>query len=435
MNAKLFLLTMLTVGMVFFSGCSDDDDDKSVLTVTESLTFTADGGEQSITVNSSDAWTLTQPDSWLTVSPASGQGGLTTVTVTVPASKNDIRTATLTFTNNSGLTATTKVTQGAYEGMPVVTTSTTVTALEGTTATLSGSYTFDGFQVPAAVGIAYKLVSENEFTNVAAAEVSKDFSVEITDLTPGAEYKYKAYVKMGESYIYGEEAGFTVPSLVDILFYESFDGGYNADTKTYTDGIAWSYRDNKMNDFDALGGFIRQGQPNVTYKIETDWSSAGMKGGFYNANSANNGWCSADLSLYPFDYPNEGTPYYEGASGNWGVFNSRNGDWFFVISNLDFSGASNLKLSCGVSDGPHEGASAHLNNEYFKIQVSSDGEHWSDITYTSTGSTSAPAWKFVETTGEITNTITSIRFSANYPQEEGGSARIKIDDIKVVGNK
>jgi hypothetical protein len=89
----------------------------------DALGFTADGGEQTITIASNVDWTVTGSNgskSWLTISPASGSND-GTVTVTVDVNKSAAqRTATITV-SGSGVTAQTiGITQAPKKDTPSV---------------------------------------------------------------------------------------------------------------------------------------------------------------------------------------------------------------------------------------------------------------------------------------------------------------------------
>jgi hypothetical protein len=76
-----------------------------------SLTFTAAGGSQNITLTTNVGWTATGSATWVSVSPASGSNS-GTVSVTAAANTGDARTATITLTGG-GITQTVSVSQAA----------------------------------------------------------------------------------------------------------------------------------------------------------------------------------------------------------------------------------------------------------------------------------------------------------------------------------
>lgn len=72
------------------------------------------GGSFTVNVTSSEDWTATPSDSWITVSPSSGESGVTAVTVTIPQSYSlSARTGTVSFAI-IGDSKTLSITQSAY---------------------------------------------------------------------------------------------------------------------------------------------------------------------------------------------------------------------------------------------------------------------------------------------------------------------------------
>lgn len=87
---------------------------------------------------------------------------------------------------------------------------------DGTTATLNGEYitaNLDGSET-IAVGFDYKLTSATDYTTVTAT-VAKSFKYDLTGLTNGEEYTYRAWASLdgGTTKVYGETKTFT-PSKV-----------------------------------------------------------------------------------------------------------------------------------------------------------------------------------------------------------------------------
>ncbi len=95
------------------------------------------------------------------------------------------------------------------EPAPKVTTTAPATSVGDNTATVGGSYTYTGSQTISKVGVAYKTASDPDFTEVDAASVTSPFTVDLTGLTLGTMYNYKAYVKIGSDTYYGNEETFT----------------------------------------------------------------------------------------------------------------------------------------------------------------------------------------------------------------------------------
>ena len=64
----------------------------------EEIEFEAEGGEQTITVTSSDSWKLTTDSDWITTSAKSGENGSTVNIIVGYTISDEIRTGTITFT-------------------------------------------------------------------------------------------------------------------------------------------------------------------------------------------------------------------------------------------------------------------------------------------------------------------------------------------------
>lgn len=70
------ILTIMMVGLLSVSliSCGDDDDPDSVSVNMPSVSLSASGGMQAVSVTSNTKWTATSNASWLTVSPMQGSG-------------------------------------------------------------------------------------------------------------------------------------------------------------------------------------------------------------------------------------------------------------------------------------------------------------------------------------------------------------------------
>ena len=104
MKFKAFLIA--AAALACFASCqkaattTEDLGDPSIDLSTESLNFTQDAGEQTITVTSSRAWKVQGLADWVSVTPASGEASAKaqSVTVAVLANTEMDRNVTLTFT-------------------------------------------------------------------------------------------------------------------------------------------------------------------------------------------------------------------------------------------------------------------------------------------------------------------------------------------------
>ena len=104
MKFKAFLIA--AAALACFASCqkaattTEDLGDPRIYLSTESLNFTQDAGEQTITVTSSRAWKVQGLADWVSVTPASGEASAKaqSVTVAVLANTEMDRNVTLTFT-------------------------------------------------------------------------------------------------------------------------------------------------------------------------------------------------------------------------------------------------------------------------------------------------------------------------------------------------
>lgn len=99
---------------------------------------------------------------------------------------------------------------GAAEAVVEVLTVTTgeATDVTATTATVAGSYS-GVTEVPAEVGVEYRLSGAADYTKVAAAAVAETFTVALSELVEESSYDYRAYAVQGEQTTYGEVKTFT----------------------------------------------------------------------------------------------------------------------------------------------------------------------------------------------------------------------------------
>ncbi|MDD3568608.1 MAG: X2-like carbohydrate binding domain-containing protein [Bacteroidales bacterium] len=117
---------------------------------------------------------------------------------------------------------------------------------------------------------------------------------------------------------------------------------------------------------------------------------------------------------------------YDGASGNRNIFLTNAGDPTFIISNINTSSFSELKLEFGLRKSTVASDATHL-----RIEVSEDGENFNLLGFpaqpTGSGTTN---WRLIEVTeGTIPSTESlTIKFT-----NIAGEAQINIDDIHLYG--
>lgn len=116
---------------------------------------------------------------------------------------------------------------------------------------------------------------------------------------------------------------------------------------------------------------------------------------------------------------------YTGASGSGNVFITNVLDRNFLISGINTTGYENLQLSLG-----HYKSTTAGNNE-LKIEVSSDGTNFTELTYTRATGTGTANWILVSPSGTIPSTSNlTIKFT-----QTSTTTQFRIDDIKITGTE
>ena len=120
---RLLAFLLCLTALLFLDSCKKEP----LLTLSgpSTLDLGADGGSGSITFTSNSAWTATPSDSWVSVSPASGQASDSPITISVKVERNtgyDNRSATVRIDAN-GLTQSVTLHQQAGSGLMLPTAS------------------------------------------------------------------------------------------------------------------------------------------------------------------------------------------------------------------------------------------------------------------------------------------------------------------------
>ncbi|MBO7204496.1 MAG: hypothetical protein J6V29_06020 [Bacteroidales bacterium] len=117
------------------------------------------------------------------------------------------------------------MTGARFKGRPTVVTNDAVVSEDMTSATLSGSYTYDGEDADITeVGFAVMTSAEEEFTYT-SVEKAAEFEYVLEDLQAATTYKYKAYIKIGERVYEGAEKSFATSSSEYTPIAQVEDGG------------------------------------------------------------------------------------------------------------------------------------------------------------------------------------------------------------------
>lgn len=90
------------------------------------------------------------------------------------------------------------------------------TSIGSNSAKLKGSYS-GVTTAPTEVGIEYRLYGGSDYTKKAAAQVSTDFEVEVTDLVEETQYEFRAYAVWNGETVYGSEMTFVTNAAVETV--------------------------------------------------------------------------------------------------------------------------------------------------------------------------------------------------------------------------
>jgi len=120
MKLRYFIPSLVAVVAAVFTGCSDDKDPTYLNEVKVSSSYVAipaTGGSTSINVSAVDSWSISNAPSWLSISPASGNSGESTITFSAGGSE-EARSCELLLTC-AGKTQRINVLQYVEEKAPV----------------------------------------------------------------------------------------------------------------------------------------------------------------------------------------------------------------------------------------------------------------------------------------------------------------------------
>ena len=129
---RILLIVSVLVAACAVSCQKETKVEDAVTVKSDEQVLPAEGGVISIAINSTVAWTAKASESWVTLSPASGEAGDATVKASVLKNDtNDSRTATVTFTAGTK-TATYTILQSQLNALVIATTEFEVPAEGGT---------------------------------------------------------------------------------------------------------------------------------------------------------------------------------------------------------------------------------------------------------------------------------------------------------------
>ena len=225
---RLFCALLLMWGAMWFVGCEPDNPTPPdpTLEIAQELTgepleslilqFDAEAGSATFAVRSNRAWSATTHDAdWCVVTPDKGDGDKT-VTVAVSKNSGAARRAEITIltllskrsiyveqSGNQSVDQPNGEPDNQPETPPAPSTPVVATAdatdISTSTATLGGSYEFEG--AIAEVGVAYRVAGTAEYIAEKSPAVQTTFCVTINALSAATEYEYYAYaVSDGKAY-------------------------------------------------------------------------------------------------------------------------------------------------------------------------------------------------------------------------------------------
>ena len=129
---RILLIVSVLVAACAVSCTKETKVEDAVTIKTDEQVVPVEGGVISIAINSTVAWTAKASESWVTLSPTSGEAGDATIKASVLKNDtNDSRTATVTFTAGTK-TATYTILQSQLDALNIATTEFTVEAEGGT---------------------------------------------------------------------------------------------------------------------------------------------------------------------------------------------------------------------------------------------------------------------------------------------------------------
>lgn len=173
-KSLLFAALALLVG---FTACKKEEPDSVTLKSGSAVTVETAGGVASVQFTANKTWTVSSDQSWVTISPASGEAGEITVKLSVPKNETyDSRTANITITVGTLATAKVTLTQGQLDGLDVKATSFEVEAEGGTVEIPVSANVNYSVDIPAAVD--WVTVTKGLVDSKVVLTVAKSYDVE-----------------------------------------------------------------------------------------------------------------------------------------------------------------------------------------------------------------------------------------------------------------
>lgn len=388
---KIFLIATLLVAALAVS-CTKEVKVADSVTITSDApdAVSVDGGVVSISINSTVAWTAKSSESWVTLSPASGQAG--TATVKASVLKNDTtddRSAVVTFTAGTAQSTVT-IMQSQLNAMDVKTTEFEVTAEGGTV------------EIPVSANVDYTVIIPEAVDWITVTKGMVDSKV-VLNVNETHEYVQDetTWAILEDAIARTAKISIVAGNLEEIVtvnqkaFVPYFE--YEGDWA----GLQWSFYDGVPVSFPQEGGtFEIPVNTNIGWRAYMSVYDASIDAG---VDIMDNGWCKLDfnvenstitLTIQPNDsyFSREDYLYTVGIidgqeDGNFG------GLGWFVQEGIPVEGAAaefawsktlaEIGIPAGYNRLAYTATGALLVSDGEKVHAISpaDGTYWKAITY------------------------------------------------------
>lgn len=388
---KIFLIATLLVAALAVS-CTKEVKVADSVTITSDApdAVSVDGGVVSISINSTVAWTAKSSESWVTLSPASGQAGTATVKASVLKNgTTDDRSAVVTFTAGTAQSTVT-IMQSQLNAMDVKTTEFEVAAEGGTV------------EIPVSANVDYTVIIPEAVDWITVTKGMVDSKV-VLNVNETHEYVQDetTWAILEDAIARTAKISIVAGNLEEIVtvnqkaFVPYFE--YEGDWA----GLQWSFYDGVPVSFPQEGGtFEIPVNTNIGWRAYMSVYDASIDAG---VDIMDNGWCKLDfnvenstitLTIQPNDsyFSREDYLYTVGIidgqeDGNFG------GLGWFVQEGIPVEGAAaefawsktlaEIGIPAGYNRLAYTATGALLVSDGEKVHAISpaDGTYWKAITY------------------------------------------------------
>ena len=278
---RILLIVSVLVAACAVSCTKETKVEDAVTIKTDEQVVPVEGGVISIAINSTVAWTAKASESWVTLSPTSGEAGDATVKASVLKNdSNDSRTATVTFTAGTK-TATYTILQSQLDALNIATTEFTVEAEGGTV------------EIPVSANVDYTVIVPDavDWVHVTSTRGMVDSKITLTvdptqlydkDEAGVPTFNADALVRTAKITVAG--AGEKQVTIGQKAFVPSFE--YEGDYA----GLQWSFYDGVPIVFPQEGGtFVINVNANIDWRAYFSRYDASIDAG---VDVMENGWAT-----------------------------------------------------------------------------------------------------------------------------------------------